>query len=245
MTNASQLTGTGPAVVAQGIYTESSTQLHGLGELVHSNDGRMFRYAKVGASALAAGKLYQSRAEDTTNFQNLTVAVNSVGDTTVTTTTTVTLTANQLAGGFLVIESATTGAGYTYKIKSHPAASGAVVTFTLVDPIAVATTGTVNIDVHPNPYDAVIIAPTTSSSAMAGFAVYDVTAAYFGWLCTHGPTAALAQGTIVVGDDVVPAETTTAGAIGPKADATLSEVVGAALTGIASTDYGLIYALID
>ena len=240
----SQLTGA-IQVAAQGIFSESSTQLHDIGSIVYTNDGRAYRYAKVGGTALAAGKLYQSRAEDTTNFQNLTAAVNSVGDTSVTTTSTVTLTANQLAGGFLVIESATTGAGFTYKIKSHAAATAAVVTFNLEDPIVVATTGTVNIDVHPNPYDAVIIAPTTSSSAMAGFAVYNVTAAYFGWLCTHGPTAALAQGTIVVGDDVVPAETTTAGAIGPRADATLSEVVGAALTGIASTDYGLIYALID
>lgn len=241
---ASQLTGA-VAVAAQGIYSESSSQLHGIGELVHSNDGRKFRYAKVGASALAAGKLYQSRAEDTSNFQNLTAAVNSVGDTSVTTTSTVTLTANQLAGGFLVIESGTLGIGMTYKIKSHAAASGAVVTFNLEDPIAVATTGTVNIDVHPNPYDAVIIAPTTSSSVQAGFAVYPVTAAYFGWLCVHGPTAALAQGTIVVGDSVCPAETTTAGAIGPKADATLSQVVGTACTGIASGDYGIILAGIE
>lgn len=241
----SQLTGTGPAVVAQGLFSESSTQLHALGELVNTNDGRQFRYAKVGASALAAGKLYQARAEDTTNFQNLVAAVSSVGDTSITTTTTVTLTANQLAGGFLVVESATTGAGFTYKIKGHAAATGAVVTFNLEDPVVVATTGTVNIDVHPNPYDAVIIAPTTSSSVQAGFAVYNVTAAYFGWLCTHGPTAMLAQGTIVVGDDVSPAETTTAGAVGPRADATLSQVVGHAITGIASTDYGIGFAHID
>ena len=243
MTNQSQLTGP-ITVAAQGIYSESSTQLHNIGEVVHSNDGRRFRYCKVGGTALAAGKLYQSRAEDTTNFQNLVAAVNSVGDLSVTTTSTVTLTANQLAGGFLVIESATTGAGFTYKIKSHAAATAAVVTFNLVDPIVVATTGTVNIDVHPNPYDAVIVAPTTATSAAVGFAVYNVTAAYYGWLCTYGPTAALAQGTIVVGDDVCPAETTTAGAIGPRADATLSNVVGHALTGIASTDYGLIFATI-
>lgn len=231
-------------VFAQGIFSESANQMHQLGEAAYTNDGRKFRYCKVGGTALAAGLLYQSRAEDTTNFQNLVAAVNSVGDTTVTTTSTVTLTANQLAGGFLVIESATTGAGFTYRIKSHPAASGAVVTITLEDPILVATTGTVNIDMHPHPYDAVIVAPTTSTSGQAGFAVYNVTAAYFGWLCVEGPTAALAQGTIVVGDDVCPAETTTAGAIGPKADATLSEVVGKAYTGIASGDYGLICAKI-
>lgn len=237
----SQLTGA-VVVAAQAIHSESSTQLHNIGDQASSNDGRVFRYAKVGASALAAGKLYQSRAEDTSNFQDLTCAVSSAGATSITTTSTVTLTANQLAGAFLTIASATTGAGFTYKVKSHAAASGAVVTFNLEDPVVVATTGTVKADLHPNIYDAVIIAPTTSSSKQAGFAVYNVTAAYFGWLCVRGQTAALAQGTIVVGDDVCPAETTTAGAIGPRADATLSEVVGHACTGIASTDYGIIFA---
>jgi len=240
----SQLTGA-VVVAAQGIHSESSTQLHGIGEMVHSNDGRKFRYCKVGGTSLAAGKLYQSRAEDTTNFQNLTCAVSSAAATSITTTTTVTLTANQLAGGFLTVTAATTGAGFTYKIKSHAAASGAVVTFNLEDPVVVATTGTVTVDAHPNPYDAVIIAPTTATSGNAGFAVYNVTNAYFGWLCTHGPTSALAQGTIVVGDNVCPAESTNAGAIGPKADATLSQVVGTALTGIASTEYGVIFASID
>lgn len=235
----------GPTTIfAQGIFSESSSQMHQLGELAHTNDGRAFRYCKVGGTALVAGSLYQARAEDTTNMQNLVAAVNSVGDTSVTTTSTVTLSANQLAGGFLVIESATTGAGFTYRIKSHAAASGAVVTFNLEDPIIVATTGTVNIDVHPHPYDAVIVAPTTATSANAGFAVYNVTAAYFGWLCVLGPTAALAQGTIVVGDGCVPAETTTAGAIGPKADASLSDVVATAFTGIASGDHGIVYAKI-
>lgn len=244
MANRPQLSG--PIQVAsQSIHSESADQMHNLGEIAYSNDGRAFRYCKVGGTALVAGKLYQSRAEDTTNFQNLTAAVNSVGDTSVTTTSTVTLTANQLRGGYLVIESATTGAGFTYRISGHAAATAAVVTFNLDDPIIVATTGTVNIDVHPNPYDQVIIMPTTSTSAPAGFAVYNVTAAYYGWLCTHGPTAAHAQGTVVVGDGVIPAETTTSGTIVSQGNDTHDAEVGYALTGIASGDYGLIFATID
>jgi hypothetical protein len=240
----SQLTGA-VNVAAQGIFSESSTQLHGIGELCHTNDGRIFRYVKAGGTALVAGKLQQAPAEDTTNFQNLTAAVNSIGDLSVTTTSTVTLTANQLAGGFLVIESATLGAGFTYKIKSHAAATAAVVTFNLEDPIVVATTGTVNIDVHPNPYNAVIVMPTTSTSAPVGFAVYNITAAYFGWICSHGPTAALAQGTVTVGDGVIPAETTAAGAVVSQGNDTHDAEVGYALTGIASGDYGLVFATID
>lgn len=237
---------TGPVTVAsQGIFTQSSTIQQNVGEIAYTNDGRAFRYVKAGGTALVAGLLQQSAAEDTTNFQNLTAAVNSVGDTTVTTTSTVTLTANQLAGGFLVIESATTGAGFTYRIKSHPAVTAAVVTFTLEDPIIVATTGTVNIDVHKNPYDQVIVMPTTSTSAPVGFAVYNITAAYFGWICSHGPTAALAQGTVVVGDGVIPAETSVAGTVVSQGNDTHDAEVGYALTGIASTDYGLVFATID
>ena len=96
-----QLTGTGPQVVAQGLYIDSSERVHNLGELVHSNDGRMFRYCKVGGTALVAGSLYQASAEDTTNQHNLVAAVNSIGDTLVVTTDTVTLAVNLLAGGFL------------------------------------------------------------------------------------------------------------------------------------------------
>jgi len=240
----SQLTGP-VTVAAQGIYSESSSQLHNIGEIAYSNDGRAFRYVKAGGTALVAGKLQQSPAEDTTNMQNLTAAVSAVGATSVTTTSTVTLTANQLAGGFLVIESGTLGIGFTYRIAGHAAASAAVVTFNLDDPIVVATTGTVNIDVHPNPYSGVIVTPTTTTSAPVGFAVYNVTNAYYGWICSHGPTAALAQGTVVVGDGVIAAETTAAGAVVSQGNDTHDAEVGYALTGIASGDYGLVFATID
>jgi len=240
-----QLTGTGPQVVAQGLYDDSSAQLHNLGELVHSNDGRMFRYCKVGGTALVAGKLYQASAEDTSNQQNLVAAVNSIGDILVVTTDTVSLAVNLLAEGFLSVESATTGAGFTYKIKGNTEASSAVVTFTLEDPIVVATTGTVNIDVSKNPYDVVIIGPQTEDSSPVGFAVANVTDGQFGWLCTHGPTTMLAQGTITVGDDIVVAGSTADGTIAPASASTLSATVGYAITGIASADYGLGFATID
>lgn len=234
-----------PEIIGQDIYTSSSTQALPLGTYATDGYGRGFRYVLNAGTAMVPGKLYQAPAEDTTNFQNLTAAVNSVDDITVTTTSTVTLTANQLAGGLLVIESATTGAGQVYRIKSHPAASAAVVTFTLEDPIRVATTGTVNIDVHPSPYKGVVVMPTTSTSAPVGFAVHAVAASEYGWLCTHGPTAALAQGTVTVGDGVIPAETTTTGAIVSQGNDTHDAEVGYALTGIASGDYGLIFATID
>lgn len=244
MTNASQLTGP-TTIAAQGIYSESSTALHTVGEYMLTNDGRGFRYTYVGGTALVPGKMYQAPAEDTSNFQNLTVTAPTAGDTSITTTSTVTLSANQLAGGLLVIESATTNAGQTLRIQGHAAASAAVVTINLDDPVVYTPTGTVQIDMHPNPYNGVIVAPTTESSSPAGVPLYKVTANYYGWLQTHGPVACLAQGTVSVGDSLVLAGTSAAGAVVTQGASTTTAVVGYALTGIASTDYGLVFLTID
>ncbi len=244
MGNNSQLTGE-IDVVAQGIFSESSTQLHGVGSSISTNDGRTFRYTKAGASALVAGKLFQGAAEDTSNQENLSVAVNSVGDTAVVTTTTVTLTANLMANGFLTVTAATTGAGFTYKIQGNTVASGAVTTFTLADPIVVATTGAVTIDVKKNPYDQVVITPAGSATTnCVGVAVFNVTAAFFGWVQTHGAASVLCSTTITVGDSVIPINATAAGAATVATNG-VKAPIGYAMTGIATTEYGLVYFTID
>jgi len=224
-------------VAAQGLHSESSSALHDIGSLIHSNDGRAFRYCKAGATALVAGKLQQASAEDTTNMQALACAVSAAGATSVVTTATVTLTANQVAGGLLTFESATTGAGFAYKIKSHAAATAAVVTFQLEDPIVVATTGTVLCDVAPNIYSGVVVNPTTATSAPVGVAIYNITAAYFGWLQTGGVASILNDAGSTVGTNVS-ASNATAGAV--EAAVTAQAAIGVAVTGVATTDYGLV-----
>jgi len=229
---------TGAVVVnAQKLHSESSTALHNLGELVFSNDGRAYRYCKAGATALVAGKLQQSSAEDTTNFQNLTCAVSSAGATSITTTSTVTLTVDQLAGALLTVTAATTGAGFLYKVKGHAAATAAVVTFNLEDPVVVATTGTVTVDLAPNAYSGVIVNPTTASSAAIGVAVYNITATYYGWLQVGGVASILNDGGSTVGTNVS-ASNGTAGAV--EAAVTAQAAIGVALTGVATTEYGLV-----
>ena len=120
-------------VVAQGLYVSSADRVHSLGELVHSNDGRGFRYCEAGGTALVSGSLQQAKAENTSD-QDLAVAAAAVGATSIVTTTTVTVDANEYANGFAVI-SVTPGLGKIYKILSHPAASGAALTITLSDAI--------------------------------------------------------------------------------------------------------------
>lgn len=228
-------------VASQGIFTESSTAQQTLGAMTRDNNGRTFVYAQAGATALVAGKLYQAKAQDATNLQDLTITNVAVGATTVVTTTTTTVAANALAGGLLTVTTATTGAGFTYRIKGNAAASAAALTIYLDEPIVVATTGTAKIDVKEPAFASLVVNPTTATSAALGAAVYNVTATYFGWLAIHGPTSVLADGAITTGTNVI-ASNAVAGAVEPGADAAdLQASVGIALTGIADTQYGLVY----
>lgn len=225
-------------IVGQDVFTSSSTQMHNLGQKAVTQDGRAFRYILAGATALVAGKLQQASAEDTSNFQNLTVATASAGATSMTTSSTVTLTANQLANGLLTVTSATTGVGQTLRIKGNTAATAAVTTIYLDDPVITATTGTVKIDMIPSPYSSVIVNPATATSSPIGVAVYPITAAQYGWVQVSGPVACLADGAITVGTSLC-ASNGTAGAV--EALAGVQAPIGYALTGIATTEYGMIF----
>ena len=233
---ATQLTGA-VQVAAQGLFDESSTALHVLGELVHANDGRAFRYSRAGGTALVAGKLQQSSAEDT-GTQNLTAVAASVGDTTISASTTVTITANEYAGGLAII-TVTPGVGYAYRIKSHAAYTAAAPTLTLGDSIKVALTTSSRIDLVRNPFDGVIVNPTTSTSSPVGVAVKPITAAYYGWLQVAGIAAVLADGANAVGATLV-ASNAVAGAVEDAAAPNAQALVGLAHTGCADTEYGAV-----
>ena len=235
----SELTGTGPVVVAQGLFEESSTRLHNLGEMVHSNDGRAFRYAKAGASALVAGNVQQASVEDTGD-QDLTPAATAIGATSIVFTSTVTVTANQYAEGFAVITTSA-GVGHVYPIKGHAAFTAAAPTINLAKPIEVALTTSSRVDLVKNPYDGVIIHPTSSTAAAAGVPLIAVTAAYFGWLQVKGPAAIESEGGSTVGVVQV-VDDNDAGCVADIADGAneLDVEVGTAMTGIADGEFGLV-----
>lgn len=222
----------------QDIFSYSSVQQADLGALAMTADGRRFRYVKAGGTALVVGKLQQCAAE-TTAWENLTAVAASAGDMSISASSTVTLTANQLAGGFAVI-TVTPGVGYIYQISGHAAYSAAAPTLALTDPIQVALTTSSKIDLVPSPYANVIVNPATATGVPVGVAVAPITASYFGWVQAGGIAAVLADGAITVGTNVI-ASNAVAGAIEPAADAAdLQASVGAAVTGIADTEYGAV-----
>lgn len=233
---ATQLAGS-VQVAAQALHSESSTAYHNLGELTFSSDGRAYKYCKAGGTALVKGKLQQSSAEDT-GLQNLTAVAASAGAVQVSTSTTVTVTANEYAGGYVVV-TVTPDVGSQYLVSGHTAYTAAAPTFNLADPIIAAWTTSTRIDLVRNPYSAVIVNPTTLTSAPIGVAVYNITAAYFGWLQVGGVATILADGANAVGANLV-ASNGTAGAVEDAAAPGAQPLVGIAVTGAADTEYGAV-----
>lgn len=202
----------------QPLYATSTTKKHDLGYRWALPDGRVFRYAKNGAVALAAGKLVQAKATQhvsatvgLTNRALLAGTTAAIGATTIkvsiaTTMTTTNLppsVANGFAGGLLTVGLGT-GLGHSYRIgtslTSAQALYGAGVTNFLTlgldDPIRVALTTTSSVlTVTKNPYDDVVVARPAAVTGMPLGVTPIVVAAstatvpvYF-WLQTWGACA--------------------------------------------------------
>lgn len=229
---------TGPVqVAAQDIHSSSADQLHRLGEVCFANDGRAFRYCKAGGTALVAGKLQQSSAEDT-GLQNLTAVAAAVGDASIAASTTVTVTQNEYAEGWVLV-TVTPGVGRQYRVKGHIAYTAAAPTFNLDEEVKVALTTTSRLDLVRNPFSAVIVNPTTLTSSPIGVAVHPITASQFGWLQVAGVANVLADGANAVGANLV-ASNGTAGAVEDAASPGAQPLVGVAHTGAADTEYGAV-----
>ena len=223
------------------VYGQSAIQEIALGTDYRSGDGRRFRYVKVGSSALVQGKLYQSSAESAANWEALSVAAAAIGATKVTLTSSVTLVADVLAEGYMVISTAT-GIGYTYKIVGNTAVTGAVgCVITLADPLVVALDTTTTVDVVPNPASKVELWDASNhDGAIQGVAIYPVAGGYFGWLQVGGPIGVLVDAGGVAVGAIVQASDDTDGAVGPFETDALYPIVGSGVTASSSGEYGLI-----
>lgn len=208
----------GPLPTGQTVFSSSSTAFHPLGARFEDNQGRAFRYCKVGAVDLVAGNIIQSPAE-VPNHQRNTAAAAAVGDKTITMTLGSTLASlDQYAEGWAMI-TLTPGNGYTYPIRTHPAAdSGATLVVTL-EPgweVIVALTTSSDVTLVLNPYSGVIQSPaTTLTGTLAGVANFILVATEFGWLGVRGPFATLIEDTITLVGSLVSGVSTLAGAGDP------------------------------
>ena len=237
---------TAPSIAGPDLFTDSSVQQMTLGSYAESQDGRGFRYAKIGAVSTVPGKVYQGAAQDTTN-QNpsggLAVAAASVGDTTITLTGSLTLAANLLAGGYVSVN-VTPGLGQLYRIKSNTAvAAAANCVITLEDPIRVALTTSSKVILKSHPYDSIVVTPATETTNNVGVAHTIVTNGNYGWVQTHGMASVLFTGTGVVGKAVGTLAGGTIGSMAPAIAATpiLGWHAGTGITG----EYAFIFLTIN
>lgn len=213
MSRITQRTAVGPlSLVANGTFqTSTDTSLETLvGTRFDTSDGRELILVQAGAVDVVSGKLYQDAAM-VANHVNCAVtayqAYSNNGNVPAKVTITLgatAVTANQYAGGFVVVND-NAGEGQTLRIASHPAAdaSGSLVV-TLEDAPVTAITTASEVTLVPAHGNGVIVAPTTLTGALCGVSLYPITAASYGFLVTKGITACLNDGALTIGSAVSP-----------------------------------------
>ncbi len=178
---------------SQGIMDISSTKKEALGTLRVLHDGRKFRYAYAGATALNAGKLGLAAAIPT-NLTNVAVTnAQAIGDYNVELTISAAagnaMPAGALQGGFLVVNDST-GEGYQYPIESNSeiTSTSTTVNITLGEPIKVAlVASTSEVTLCHCPWGGSgVVESGTEENAPAGVAPCAVTANYYYWAQTGG-----------------------------------------------------------
>ena len=240
------LTGT-KTISAQDSRDISSTQQETLGAKAYTKDGRVYRYAKAGTSALTVGTMNEQSAI-VANHSNIAVYAAAVaGATEVKATLGATLaTKDQYAQGYMLVNDAA-GEGIAYLIKGHAAvASAGVIEVQLEEPLKVALTTSSEVTFVANPYKGVIVVPSaaTSGGVPVGVSNVAVTAAYYGWLQSGGVCAMLSGTTPqTLGDQVSQEASGVAGSASPAV--ATCPIYGTALQLGVATEYQLVMLTLD
>lgn len=196
------------------LQSTSATQTTQLGAFGGTEDGRFFRFALNGGTAVAAGKLVVA-APVTANSTALVIPAQAATNLVVNsrqlivTNGATAVTQDQFAEGF--IEVLGTGGGYTVRIANHTAAAnGGAITLTLGDPLPVAVVaGTNTVNITASPYSGVVA--STTASLPVGVVRTALPAGYYGWLQTSGHALVAATGAVVKGAGIAQDQATTAG----------------------------------
>jgi hypothetical protein len=218
-------------------YNVYTTRRWPLGTELHLQDGRQYRFGRVGASvASVQAFLYQSEVPDG-NFDTLAVpssALNVVGSRDLRVTLPAnSITENLWAEGYACIEAAAgAGEGRAYKIESHPASAGSEdITIRLApgNGLQTALNTSDKVTFMKHPMDHVIIHPAPQTAALIGITSAPAAASSYGWFQFRGPGPVMVVGTHVIGGGLIATSTVTG-----SPDGTV-EAAGVGITTTAAT----------
>ena len=200
----------GGSASGQDMYTFGTTQVHPLGTIAITRDGRMFRYGQAGDTLLVVGNLLQGIPKVTAHLANTPPVVAAGATSFIYTPGAATGVANLYAEGYLNVDT-TPGNGYIYGVSGHPAiASATAFTLTLYpdDPIQVALTASSRVGLHTNPWKLMVQCPTAITARVAGGCVSPMAINNYGWVQTRGAFSALINGTPAITSPVANSGTT-------------------------------------
>lgn len=231
------------------VYNQTSVMEHQLGALGFDEYGDLYRFAKVGASNISAGKM-QLAPTQKTNHHNC-AAASAVTANGRNKTVTITLgataaVAQEYAFGHLAAND-NTPEGQTYRVLSHPAGdSSGTLAVTVDRPFVTSITTSSEFTLVHNRWNG-IVEGTTFTVRAAGVPMIPMTAGYFGWIKTRGVAAVLIGTAATLGADLIVGGT--AGAVTDRTDAlgaSAEPVVAVAdiVVGVA-TEYNPVRLVID
>ncbi len=231
-----------------------------LGQIATDKYGRRYRWAYIGAVNTVAGSLYAAPTMNGSQIAlavaNTTGTVNAVsmvaGGMSVIVTPGAAIAANQYLGGTLIV-SFSTGLGGSYRLSSHLAGNSTINIQFNLDPaetggFTVAGATTTVVDLVANPYNSVVVAPTTPISQVVGVATGIINASSYGWLATHGEFPCLCDSGAPAIYTPCSSSAITAGAVGTQtgnATVSLLPMVGYMVEAGVSAKAKLVFLTVD
>lgn len=218
----------------------SSTQLHRLGSIAETADGRAYRYSSNGAVNLAAGLVNVTAAKVTNHTNNAVATAAAVGDRQVNITLAgaTATTSGQYDGGYLVVNDSA-GVGCAYRIAGTPVIAGSGTGYIqLAEGIATALTTSSKVSLQYNQWALSIVHPGSTSALFCnGTNNVAVTASYFYWSQTQGEASVLSDGIIGKGSGAILTSNAVAGALLVEGTSTVTQRVGVAVEATVDTKY--------
>lgn len=234
------------SLTAQDIPKVSSDQIHELGTIAETADGRVYRYSQAGSgAALVAGKVSQGLAKVANHTDVAVAAAASAGDRQVTVTLGATAaTANQYLDGYVVVVEGA-GVGQTLRIEGHPAAASAgSLTLSLKDPIHTDLTTSSKVNLVYNPFASAAVRTASAAEVTTGSPVVAVAASDFFWAQTRGVASVLSDG-IIAKDALAIGSASVIGALATQVNTDVVQLVGFAPEATVDTKYYPIYLTVD